>query len=319
MINQVKNNFKKQTGPIVSCPITILQANLGRLCNLGCNHCHLSASPDSTELMPWNVMEEIVKVVDNTKFNTVDITGGAPELNPNLKRFIDLLCRPGLNIMLRTNLVALEEPGQVGLADYFKEKNVKLVASLPCYMESNVTAQRGRETFDKSIATLKKLNSLGYGKEEGLELDLVYNPGGAFLPGSQEELEVIYRNELKLQYGIKFNRLLVLTNMPIGRFKETLSGSGQLNEYLELLQSTYNQATLADLMCRSQISIGWDGIIYDCDFNLALGYPADVEKAHITCFDEEKLINRTIVTGNHCFGCTAGAGSSCNGSLEAGA
>lgn len=319
MINQAKNNFEKQAGPLSSHRLTTLQANLGRLCNLNCNHCHLSASPDSTEVMPWSIMEEIIKVIDNTMINTVDITGGAPELNPNLKRFIDGLHRPELNIMLRSNLVALEEPERVGLAEYLKEKNVKIVASLPCYMEINVNKQRGDETFTKSIVALKKLNSIGYGKDEGPELDLVYNPGGPFLPGSQEELETIYHRELKLQHEIIFNRLLVLTNMPIGRFKEMLSDGGQLNEYLALLQSTYNQATLADLMCRSQISVGWDGIIYDCDFNLALGCPADVEKAHITCFDEEKLINRTIVTGNHCFGCTAGAGSSCSGSLEAGA
>lgn len=263
-------------------------------------------------------MEEIIKVIDSTAINTVDITGGAPELNPNLKRFIDGLYRPGLVIMLRSNLVTLEEPEQAGLAEYLKEKNVKLVASLPCYMEKNVNEQRGDDTFTKSIAALKKLNSLGYGKDEGPELDLVYNPGGPFLPGQQEELEAIYRRELKLQQGITFNKLLTLTNMPIGRFKENLVKNGQLSEYLNLLQGAYNQATLSNLMCRSQILVGWDGVIYDCDFNLALGYPADVEKAHITCFDENSLAGRAIVTGNHCFGCTAGAGSSCSGSLESG-
>ena len=317
MISQ-KNNFEKQAGPLDSYRMTTLQANLGRLCNINCNHCHLTASPDSTEIMPWNVMEEIINVVDNTAINTVDITGGAPELNSYLKRFVDGLHRPGLSIILRTNLVVLEEPEQAGLAEYLKEKNVKLVASLPCYMEKTVNEQRGDETFTKSIAALKKLNSLGYGKDEGPELDLAYNPGGPFLPGRQQELEDIYRKELQLQHGIIFSRLLVLTNMPIGRFKENLFNSGQLNEYLNLLQDAYNQAALSNLMCRSQILVGWDGVIYDCDFNLALGCPVNVEKAHITCFDEAKLIGRTITTGNHCFGCTAGAGSSCSGSLEAG-
>ncbi|MGM0653674.1 MAG: arsenosugar biosynthesis radical SAM (seleno)protein ArsS, partial [Bacillota bacterium] len=267
----------------------------------------------------WNVMEEIIKVVNRTVISTVDITGGAPELNPYLKRFIDELHNPGLVIILRTNLVALGEPAQAGLAEFLKEKNVKLAASLPCHMEENVTDQRGDETFTRSIVALKKLNNLGYGTEEGPELDLVYNPGGPFLPGKQGELESAYRKELKQQHGITFNRLLVLTNMPLGRFKNLLFKKNQLNEYLALLQNAYNQSTLSGLMCRSQISVGWDGVLYDCDFNLALGSPAGVEKAHITCFDEEKLIGRTIVTGNHCFGCTAGAGSSCSGSLEAGA
>ena len=319
MIKQEENSFENLAGSLSSYRITTLQANLGRLCNLSCNHCHLEASQDSTEVMPWNVMDEIIKVVDRTAISTVDITGGAPELSPYLKRFIYELHSPGLDIILRSNLVALEEPAQEGLAEFFKEKNVKLAASLPCYMEENVTDQQGDETFTKSIATLKKLNSLGYGKEEGPELNLVYNPGGPYLPGQQEELEAIYRKELKQQHGITFNRLLVLTNMPIGRFNKNLVKSGQLNEYLELLQSAYNHSNLSDLMCRNQISVGWDGVIYDCDFNLALGYPVDVKKAHITCFDEAKLIGRTITTGNHCFGCTAGAGSSCSGSLEAGA
>ncbi len=320
MTNQENNNFfKEQAGLIESSRLTTLQVNLGRLCNLNCNHCHHTASQDSTEVMPWSVMEEIIDITGKTTINTVDITGGAPELNPNLKRFIDRLHRPGLNIILRTNLVVLEEPEQAGLAEYLKERNVKLVASLPCYMEKNVNDQRGDEIFPKSIAALEKLNRLGYGTTNGLELDLVYNPVGPFLPGKQEELEAIYHRELKLQHGIIFNQLLVLTNMPIGRFKENLIKNGQLSEYLNLLQGAYNQATLSNLMCRSQILVGWDGVIYDCDFNLALGYPVDMEKAHITCFDEEKLIGRTIVTENHCFGCTAGEGSSCSGSLEAGA
>lgn len=305
-------------GPIKSFPITTLQVNLGRICNLSCNHCHHAASPQEKEVMPWEIMEEIIKVAEKVEITTVDITGGAPELHPRLRPFIDRLSGPGLDLILRTNLVALEESGQAGLAEYFRDKNVKLVASLPCYMEENVTAQRGEVTFNKSIAALKKLNSLGYGKENGLELDLVYNPGGPFLPSWQEELEAIYRRELQLGHGITFNRLLILINMPIGRFKNALFENGQLNQYLQLLRDSFNPANLPGLMCRSQITIGWDGIIYDCDFNLALGFPADLEKAYIKYLDFTRIKNRTIVAGEHCFGCTAGAGSSCSGALEIG-
>ncbi len=318
MNKKEKQTFSDRAGPIKSFPVTILQANLGRICNLSCNHCHHAASPEAKEMMPREVMEEIIKVVEKADITTVDITGGAPELHPDLCPFINRLCRPGLNIILRTNLVALMEPEQAGLAAYLKEKKIELVASLPCYMEENVTAQRGDLAYNKSIAALKKLNSLGYGQDNGLELDLVYNPGGPFLPGRQEELEAIYRRELQLEHGITFNRLLTLTNMPIGRFKDILFKKGQLNQYFELLRDSYNQATLSGLMCRSQISVGWDGTIYDCDFNLALDAPVDVEKAHIACFDLNSLKNRTIVAGEHCYGCTAGAGSSCNGTLEAG-
>ncbi len=318
MEKRKNQSFADRAGPIKSFPVTTLQANLSRICNLSCNHCHHAASPGAKEIMPWEVMEGIIKVAEKAEITTVDITGGAPELHPQLCSFIDRLCRPGLDLMLRTNLVALVEPGQAGLAEYLRDKNVKLVASLPCYMEENVTAQREDVTFNKSMTALKKLNSLGYGKGNGLELDLVYNPGGPFLPGRQEELEAIYRRELQPGHGITFSRLLTLTNVPIGRFKDDLCRKGQLNQYLQLLRDSYNRATLSGLMCRSQITVGWDGIIYDCDFNLALDLPADVDKAHITCFDSNKLNNRAIVAGDHCFGCTAGAGSSCAGALEAG-
>jgi len=318
MDKRENQSFADLAGPIKSFPVTTLQANLGRVCNLSCNHCHHAASPEAKEVMPWEVMEEIIKVAANAEIKTVDITGGAPELYPQLYPFIDRLNKRGHNIMLRTNLVALMEPGQAGLAEYFREKNVKLIASLPCYMEENVTAQRGDIAFNKSIAALKKLNSLGYGKENGLELDLVYNPGGPFLPGSQEELEAIYRQELQLEHGITFSRLLTLTNMPVGRFKSMLFENGQLNRYLQLLRDSFNQVNLSGLMCRSQITVDWDGTIYDCDFNLALDLPSDLEKAHISCFDFNSFSNRTIVAREHCFSCTAGAGSSCGGALKTG-
>ncbi len=318
MDKRENQSFVDRAGPIKSFPATTLQANLGRICNLKCNHCHHGASPGAKETMPWEVMEEIIKVAQKAEITTVDITGGAPELHPQLYPFIDRLNKRGHDIILRTNLVALMESGQAGLAEYLKEKNVKFIASLPCYMEENVTAQRGDKTFNKSIAALKKLNRLGYGKENGPGLDLVYNPAGPFIPGCQEELEATYRQELQLEHGITFNRLLTLTNMPIGRFKDILFDNGQLNQYLQLLRDSFNPANLPGLMCRSQITVDWDGIIYDCDFNLALDLPADVEKTHITCFDFNSFNNRTIVAGEHCFGCTAGAGSSCSGALETG-
>lgn len=312
------NSFRSLAGPLKSYSVTSIQANLGRLCNLSCSHCHLAASPGVEEIMGMEVMEEISGAVDRDGITEIDITGGAPELNPRLRDFVRLLKRPGLKITLRTNLVALLEPGQKGLARFLYDKNVNLVASLPCYMENNVRTQRGDGVYKKSITVLKMLNSLGYGTGEGPELDLVYNPAGAALPGRQEELETAYRRELQLRFGIFFNRLLVLTNMPIGRFRKMLSGDGRLNEYLELLHCSFNQRTLDSLMCRSQVSVGWDGTLYDCDFNLALGQAALVENPHISSFNRQAFSERYIVTGDYCLGCTAGAGSSCGGALDAG-
>ncbi len=317
MVKRTTNHFKTMAGSLGSYPVTTLQANLGRLCNLSCNHCHLAASPQSEDIMPWAVMQDIIRVMGQGDITTIDITGGAPELNPDLKRFIDGLYGSGVRIQLRTNLVALLEPPQKGLAEFLRNKEVTLVASLPCYQEANVRAQRGDEVFNRSISALKLLNRLGYGAEKGLELDLVYNPGGPFLPGPQEDLEILYRRELQLRYGLVFNRLLVLTNMPLGRFKNMLSRDGMLTDYFELLRCAYNKDNLSRLMCRNQISVGWDGTLYDCDFNLALGQPVEGEITRIADFDRHYLGSRLIVTGEHCFGCTAGAGSSCRGSLKA--
>lgn len=311
-------SFEDIAGSLESNTLTKIQANLGKLCNLSCSHCHLAASPQATEVMPWKVMQEILEVINKTGVADIDITGGAPELNLNLINFIDRLHRPGLNIQLRTNLVALINPEQNGLAEFLYNRKVKLIASLPCYLEENVRAQRGDNVFDRSIEALKQLNHLGYGIEANNSLDLVYNPGGPFLPGRQEDLEAIYREELNLQHGISFNRLLVLTNMPLGRFKNKLNLNGQLTEYMDLLKSAYNEDNLSALMCRNQISVGWNGRLYDCDFNLALDYPVKVSGYHIADFDRQKLQRRTIATGDHCFGCTAGAGSSCGGALIVG-
>lgn len=317
MTSTIDDSFKLKAGPLRSYPVTSLQVNLGRLCNLSCNHCHLAASPYSKEIMPWDVMQEIIRVIRENKITTIDITGGAPELNPNLRKFISGLHRMKLNIIFRTNLVALIESQQKDLTDFLTAKKVTIIASMPCYLEENVRAQRGEEVFQRSLTALKKLNQLGYGLENGLELNLVYNPGGPFLPAKQEDLEIMYRHEMQMRYGIFFSRLLTITNIPVGRFKDSLSQNGQLVEYLSLLQRSFNRNNLSDLMCRNQVSVGWNGTLYDCDFNLALGLTSEVEKPHITCFDRQKLDNRIITTGNHCFACTAGAGSSCSGALEA--
>ncbi len=312
-----KNSFELLSGPLPSYPPTRIQANVGRLCNLSCNHCHLAASPCSTDIMPWKVMIEIIRIIDEGAITGIDITGGAPELNPNLRPFIDRLCQLNLDIQLRTNLVALLEPEQENLADFLYSRNVNLVASLPCYLEANIRAQRGDNVFEKSIAALKMLNRLGYGKEVHPTLDLAYNPSGAFLPGCQEDLEIIYRRELHQRYNISFNKLFVLTNVPIGRYKTALQDEGQLEGYIKLLQCAYNRDNLSELMCRNQVSVKWDGTLYDCDFNLALNHPVDIAAAHVANFDRHLLSNRAIITGDHCFSCTAGAGSSCGGALEA--
>lgn len=313
-----KNDFERLTGSLECLSIGKFQVNLGRLCNLSCNHCHMAASPESLEIMPWHIMQTIARVAKENKIKSIDITGGAPELNPNLKNFINSLSSPGYNIQLRTNLVALMEPEQNGLAVFLRDKNINLVASLPCYQEENVIAQRGSKVFQKSMMALKLLNDLGYGINDNLKLDLVYNPGGPFLPPKQEELETLYRRELQLHYGISFNNLLSITNMPVGRFKAYLKENSQLTEYMNLLKSAYNINNLSGIMCRNQLSIGWDGALYDCDFNLALGIKIKTALKNITKFNWEKIKHRIIATGEHCFGCTAGAGSSCDGVMEVG-
>ncbi len=315
-IAQGNNVFKSLAGSVRAHDVTGVQVNLGRLCNLSCEHCHLEASPDRTELMDWGVMLKTLDVVKQNGITAVEITGGAPELNPFIRPFITDLSQLDLKIKVRTNLTALLEPGLEGLASFFRVKEVDLTASLPCYQEQNVQAQRGKGVFKKSITILQRLNDLGYGKENGPELELVFNPGGPFLPGNQSELEQLYRKELEQHYGITFSRLIGLTNMPIGRFRNTLLRHQQSQEYFNLLYSSFNRNVLENLMCRRCVSVDWDGTLYDCDFNLALGMPLAGVPARIEDFSKKSLSGRTIVTGGHCLGCTAGAGSSCQGTLE---
>lgn len=292
-----------------------LQVNVGNRCNHLCNHCHVSATPTSTEIMKWEVMEEILKIAEHIHPELIDITGGAPELNPSLPRFLKALVDANYNVQVRTNLTVLLDPTLRGYMEMYRDIKIRLVGSLPCYIEADVDRQRGDGVFTKSLQILSELNALGFGVDPELELDLVFNPEGAFLPSDQSELEVTYKETLSTEFGIYFNRLLTITNMPIGRFKQLLEEEQQAVEYQQLLENTFNPDTLDKLMCRHQVCIGWDGLIYDCDFNFALKLPVATTPRHIRQFDPTSHRIREIVTRSHCFGCTAGSGSSCGGAL----
>jgi radical SAM/Cys-rich protein len=317
MINEFDREVRRRLPDgLKSRKIGTLQINIGRNCNLSCGHCHLECSPHRTEMMSWTIMEKVLALLDKGTFSLVDITGGSPELHPDLARFVSALRDRGQAVQVRTNLAVLTEPSQPDLISFFRGKEVGLVGSMPCYLEENVNAQRGPDVYRRSIAALHALNEAGYGIENGLPLTLVYNPGGSLLPPDQSDLEDTYREELKARFGISFNRLIALTNMPLGRFRHHLEQNGEMPAYMALLKSAFNAETLTDLMCRCQISIDWDGTLYDCDFNLAVGLTVDHgAPQRIEDFDYKALENRQIITGNHCFGCTAGAGSSCTGSL----
>jgi radical SAM/Cys-rich protein len=296
--------------------VGIIQVNVGLRCNQICAHCHLGASPESDEIMEWTTMKKVLDIAEKARPGLVDITGGAPELNPHLRSFIQALADRHLDVQVRTNLTALIDTGNEGLMEFLRDHRVRLVGSLPCYLEENVRAQRGEGVYEKSVEAIRRLNALGYGTEGCLTLSLVYNPGGAFLPGDQASLEADYKRELKDRFGITFTNLLTITNMPIGRFSELLKEKNRHGKYMKLLTDSFNSDTVLGLMCRNQISIGWDGTLYDCDFNLALklvmnhGAPD-----HIDRWDLEAVRKRRIVTDVHCFGCTAGCGSSCGGAV----
>lgn len=296
--------------------IDTLQVNLGLRCNQQCNHCHIEASPQRKEMMEWSTMQSVLEAAKQVDCQLVDLTGGAPELNPCFRRFVAALRQEGHEVQVRTNLTVLLEPHMEGMPEFLRKHKVRLVASMPCYLEENVRAQRGVGTYEKSVAAIKTLNGLGYGSDPELPLNLVYNPGGPFLPPPQSALGEDYRRELSQRFGIVFSRLLTITNMPMGRFGNELDRQGQRESYLQLLRNSFNPQTVSGLMCRLQLSIGWDGTLYDCDFNLALDLPVNHGAPdHIQSFKVEELAKRRIVTGEHCFGCTAGTGSSCAGAL----
>ena len=296
--------------------LATIQVNVGLRCNMECNHCHVGSSPRRVEEMRWSTMEKILLLVEQSKCRFVDITGGAPELNPHLKRFVRALCNRDVAVQVRTNLTILLEPEMAWMAEFFSRHQVGLVASMPCYLEQNVDSQRGMGTYARSVAVIQLLNRLGYGLDDTLQLNLVYNPGGPSLPPPQKKLEEDYRRELRSRFSIEFSNLLTITNIPIGRFRADLRRDGKEAGYWSLLHESFNPATLDGLMCRNQISIGWDGTLYDCDFNLALSMPIKSdEQATIDHCDPLQLETRSVAIGNHCFACTSGNGSSCGGAL----
>ncbi|MBW2277121.1 MAG: arsenosugar biosynthesis radical SAM protein ArsS [Deltaproteobacteria bacterium] len=303
-------------GGLFSDAVEVLQVNLGLKCNRACAHCHLQASPDRTEQMEWSVMETILAALGDLPCRLVDLTGGAPELNPHFRRFVTALTGAGHQVQVRTNLSVLVEPELGDLPAFLREHRVALVGSMPCYLEQNVNRQRGDGAYSANVAAIRTLNELDYGRDPELQLNLVYNPGGAFLPPDQQALQTDYARELETQHGVQFTNLLTITNMPLGRFLDELREAGAEATYKGLLEASFNPRTIDGLMCRHQLSVGWDGTLYDCDFNLALQLPVDHGAPdHITRIDAQAITGRQIVTGDHCFGCTAGSGSSCAGAL----
>jgi len=296
-----------------------LQINIGYKCNQACSHCHVDASPNRTEMMSNDIIKIIPKVIKVNDIKLLDITGGAPEIHPKFKQLVKEVRSLNVEVMDRCNLTILTEPGFENLANFLASNKVQITASLPCYLEDNVDKQRGKGVFEKSILGLKQLNSYGYGmKDKGLILNLVYNPSGPQLPPSQKELEDTYRRELKERYGIFFSNLFVLANMPINRYEKYLKLIGKLKEYNQLLKDNHNSRNLNSVMCKSTLSVDWKGYLYDCDFNQQLGMRRDGDIKHLDdlLITLVSLRNDPISIGNHCFGCTAGAGSSCGGELN---
>ncbi len=299
--------------------IEILQVNVGRLCNMTCAHCHVDAGPTKTrENMGREVAEAVIRFLERSGAGTLDLTGGAPELNPHFRDLVAAARGLGRRVIDRCNLTILLEEGMEDLADFLAVHRVEIVASLPCYLEENVDRQRGRGAFSRSVTALRRLNDLGYGRTGKHILDLVYNPVGPHLPPSQETLEAEYKRRLRERFGIVFDRLYTITNMPIRRYAAYLRAQGRDEAYRRLLIEAFNPATLNGLMCRNTLSVGWDGGVYDCDFNQMLGMALqdDGRPLTIEALRPEALRDRTVLTGEHCFGCTAGAGSSCQGALH---
>jgi radical SAM/Cys-rich protein len=302
---------------LAETPQTI-QLNLGLRCNLSCRHCHVEGGPHRSEIMTWETMQEALRLARAFPAVRIDLTGGAPELNPHFRPLIQAVREQGYQVQVRTNLTVLYEAGMEDLPEFYRRHQVQLVASLPCYLDRNVDAQRGNGVFAKSIRAIRRLNQLGYGRDAALQLNLVYNPGGPSLPPDQAGLETDYRRQLQDTSGVTFSRLLTITNMPIGRFLEDLRRQEKEDLYWELLEDSFNPHTVEGLMCRHQICVAWDGSLSDCDFNQVLGLGlADELPRHIDQIAPQQLAGRRIVTDRHCYGCTAGCGSSCGGALVA--
>ena len=308
--------------PLKPTVLEIFQINIGKMCNQVCKHCHVDAGPDRKEIMTRETMLQCLDVLKtNPSFKTVDLTGGAPEMNPDFRWFIEALKKasPSINIIVRCNLTIIRSNKKYyDLPEFFKQHDIEVVSSLPFYTKDRTDRQRGEGVFEDSINALQMLNAVGYGvAESGLTLNLVYNPAGAFLPPSQTSLEKEFKDSLQKDFGIVFNNLFAITNLPISRYLDYLLRSGNYEKYMEKLITAFNPAAAANVMCRNTISVGWDGCIYDCDFNQMLELKVDCNSKHIAQFNLQQLVNRSIVVNQHCYGCTAGAGSSCGGAVTA--
>jgi radical SAM/Cys-rich protein len=304
-------------GPLRAGGVQTLQVNVGKLCNQACKHCHVDAGPKRTEVMTRETAEKIIAAVRQFNIETVDITGGAPELNPSFRYLVSRAREAGAHVIVRHNLTVMFELGQEDLPDFFREHSVEVVSSLPYFLEQQTDAQRGRGVFEKSIEALRRLNAVGYGLDEsGLTLNLVYNAVGAFLPPAQGSIEADFKRELMARYRLSFNHLYTITNMPIKRFLDYLRRTGNEERYMRKLVEAFNPGAVEGLMCRSLVSVDWTGRLYDCDFNqmLELGVSNELPQT-IEDFEPERFATRPIITGPHCFGCTAGAGSSCGGAV----
>ena len=321
MDTSVKHDFNQvlrqhDCFPLRRAALSELQINLGYLCNQACEHCHVEAGPKRTEMMTAETMDKILTWAKKNNIKSADLTGGAPELIPGFRGFVDRLLDMGIKVTSRCNLTVLLEPGQEDLAEWYAERKVRLVCSLPCYSSENVDKQRGKGVFGKSIKALNLLNEKGYGRQEDLVIDLVYNPIGPVLPPSQPVLEADYKKRLKQDFDIDFNGLLTITNLPVNRFAHFLRRTGQYESYQQLLVDNFNASTVQPLMCRHLISVDWMGYVYDCDFNQMEGLPAAATgQKQLWDVEPDILDGAPIAVGNHCFGCTAGAGSSCGGAL----
>jgi radical SAM/Cys-rich protein len=293
-----------------------LQVNVGYRCNQSCFHCHVNAGPNRTEEMSESVVATVIEFLARRCTPTLDITGGAPELNPHFRRLVTAARALGVHVMDRCNLTILEQPGQEDLGEFLAANEVEVVASMPCYLQDNVERQRGKGVFDGSIRGLRRLNALGYGRDPRRVLNLVYNPQGPSLPPPQASLEADYKRVLGESYGVVFNRLFVLANMPIQRFGSTLVSKGEFEGYLQLLQDAHLDANLDGVMCRNLISVDWQGFVYDCDFNQMLGLPLGGVRMHLSELLDRDLTGNRIRVAGHCYGCTAGQGSSCGGALK---
>ncbi|MCB0362998.1 MAG: arsenosugar biosynthesis radical SAM protein ArsS [Bdellovibrionales bacterium] len=295
--------------------LSTMQINLGKMCNQTCKHCHVDAGPTRKEIMSQETMLQCLKAMDRHKFEVIDLTGGAPEMNPHFRWFVEQVCLRNVKVLSRCNLTIIEAHKKYeDLPDFYARNRVEIVSSLPFYTQDLTDRQRGNGVFSDSIAALKKLNRAGYGIDQDLVLNLVYNPNGAFLPADQDALEADFKRRLYEDFGIQFNRLFTITNMPISRFLEFLIRSNNLQSYMKKLSDQFNKDAVETLMCRSMLSVSWEGWLYDCDFNQML----DIEtspRTHISEFNSANLVDRKVNIGNHCYGCTAGRGSSCGGTI----